>query len=395
MTSDAIELLRREVKAELEGDILSWWMDFKDPEGGFLGEAGPDGTPIPQADRGLILNARILWAFSASYCALKDQRYLDAARWAYDYFVAHFMDPDCGGVFWSLTADGKPLDTKKQLYSQGFAIYGLSEYYRASACQAALEAAKSIFAVTEKHFADPANGGYYEALSRDFSPLEDKSLSAHDINADKTMNSHLHILEAYANLYSVWPDGALGAKVRELLDIVCLKIMHPSGHLQLYFTNDWQVLPGAWSYGHDIETSWLAQECAGVLGDPALSHRVAEYARKLAAAGNQGLQPDGSMVYELHPDGRLDSYREWWVQAEAVVGNIWAWKYLADPDGLNRSAASWKYIRENLLDRKNGEWYWGVNPDGSPDLSRSKAGFWKCPYHNARMCLQVLAQLGD
>ena len=378
------------LQQELES-ILSWWEGLKDPRGGYFGEVGPAGELHPAADRGLILNSRILWAFSAAYNALETKEYLDAAAWAYDYLASRFIDEEHGGVFWSVTADGSPLDTKKQLYAQGFAIYGLSEYYRASGCTDALDAAKALFDVVEEHFHDELNCGYFEALRRDFGPLEDKSLSAHDINADKTMNSHLHILEAYANLYTVWPSEALAARVRELLDIVCRRIMHPSGHLQLYFRDDWTVLPGGWSFGHDIETSWLALECADVLGDAALSGRVAGCCRLLAAAGNEGLQADGSMVYERHPDGTTDFFREWWVQAEAVVGNLWAWKRLGDAAGLRRASDCWNYIRKNLPDREHGEWFWGINPDGSPDLSRPKAGFWKCPYHNSRMCLQALS----
>ena len=382
--------MTEEIRSELDR-ILSWWTGLRDPQGGYYGEVDATGELHPGADRGVILNSRILWAFSAAYNALGRQEYLDAASWAYDYLVVRFVDADNGGVFWSVTADGRPLDAKKQLYAQGFAIYGLSEYYRASGCAGALDAAQRLFDVVEKHFHDDTYGGYHEALGRDFGPLADKSLSAHDINADKTMNSHLHILEAYACLYSVCPSEALGARVRELLDIICRRIMHPSGHLQLYFRDDWTVLPGGWSFGHDIETSWLALECADALGDPELVARVAEYSRLLAAAGNEGLQEDGSMIYEKHPDGSLDFFREWWVQAEAVVGNLWACQRLGDAAGLDRAASCWQYIRNHLLDYVHGEWLWGINPDGSPDLSRPKAGFWKCPYHNTRMCLQVLA----
>ena len=388
-----VDFLRDTASRELEGDILPYWLSLKDPQGGFFGEADSLGVVQPGAERGAVLNARLVWTFSSAYSALKRPEYLDAAGWACDYFRAHFIDESYGGVFWSVAADGSPLDTKKQLYSQGFAIYGLAEYYKACGCEAALSDAKALFAAIEEHYHDDVNLGYREALARDFSPLEDMSLSAHDINADKTMNSHLHLLEAYANLYTVWPDELLGARVRELLDIVCIKIMHPCGHLQLYFDDAWNVLPGGWSYGHDIETSWLALECAQALGDSGLEERVKTYSKRLAAAGNEGLQSDGSMIYELHQDGRADRFREWWVQAEAVVGNVWAWKYLGDSEGLPRAKATLEYICLHLLDGEHREWYWGVNDDGTPDLSRPKAGFWKCPYHNSRMCLQLLASL--
>ena len=390
---ELVGLLRDAASRELEGDILPFWLKLKDPQGGFFGEADARGVIRPSAGRGAVLSSRLVWTFSAAYSALGRREYLDAAGWACDYLLGHFVDAVNGGVYWSVSADGSPLDTKKQLYAQGFAIYGLAEYYRASGAEEVLNAAKRLFEVVERHFHDGIYGGYREALARDFTPLVDMSLSAHDINADKTMNSHLHLLEAYANLYTVWPDETLGVRVRELLDIVCLKIMHASGHLQLYFDNAWNVLPGGWSYGHDIETSWLALECALALGDSGLEESVKVYSRRLAAAGNEGLQPDGSMIYELHTDGRADRFREWWVQAEAVVGNIWAWKRLGDPVGLRRAAATWSFIREHLLDREKGEWYWGMNDDGTPDLGSPKAGFWKCPYHNSRMCLQILKEL--
>ena len=227
----------------------------------------------------------------------------------------------------------------------------------------------NLYKVVETFFADAANGGYIEALARDFSPLEDMSLSAHDINADKTMNSHLHILEAYANLYQVWPDEGLKSRVEALLDIIGTRVMAPSGHLQLYFRRDWSVLPGGLSYGHDIETSWLALECAFALRDADVVTRVRPWALRMGLAGNEGLLPDGSMRYEQLPDGSFDDSRQWWVQAETVVGNI----------------------QKHLVDPHAGEWWWAVLPDGSLDLSQPKAGFWKCPYHNTRMCLQVLS----
>ena len=234
------------------------------------------------------------------------------------------------------------------------------------------------------------NGGYVEALARDFSPLEDMSLSAHDINADKTMNSHLHILEAYANLYQVWPDKELRKAVQDLLEIVCTKVMAPDGHLQLYFRRDWSVLPGGVSYGHDIETSWLALECAMALHDIDTVNRVRPAALRMGRAGNEGIRADGSMIYEKLEDGTVDYSRQWWVLAESVVGNLWLWKYHGDLEAPDRALSTWAYIRDNFVDRDNGEWFWGIHPDGTPDTESPKAGFWKCPYHNSRMCLQVL-----
>ena len=384
------EQLLFETADVLENNILEYWLTLRDPRGGFFGEVLSSGEILPDAPRGVILNARIIWAFSAAYQLLPKPEYLAAAEAAKDWFLAHFCDAEHGGVFWSVTAEGERLDDKKQLYAQGFAIYGLSELYKVIRDPKVLAAAAALFRVVEDRFADPVNGGYIEALARDFSPLEDMSLSAHDINADKTMNSHLHIMEAYANLYKVWPAPELKDALVRLIDLTCTRIMGPDGHLQLYFQRDWQVLPGAVSYGHDIETSWLLLECALATRDIDVVSRVRPYAVAMGRAGNEGLLPDGSMLYEKLPDASLDESRQWWVQAETVVGNLWLWKYHGDDAAADRALACWAFIRDRLVDRSGGDWYWAILPDGTPDLAQPKAGFWKCPYHNARMCLEIL-----
>jgi mannobiose 2-epimerase len=384
-------LFLQEVRENLTSCILPYWLKLKDPRGGYYGEVAADGTVLYDAPRGVILNARIIWSFAAAYQALHETSYLVAAVHARDYFLEHFCDHKYCGVYWSVDAEGERLDTKKQLYAQGFAIYGLSELYKVTRDDEVLKNAVNLYKVVETYFADKENGGYIEALARDFSPLEDMSLSAHDINADKTMNSHLHILEAYANLYQVWPDEELKGAVERLLDIIGTKVMAADGHLQIYFTRDWSVMPGGVSYGHDIETSWLALECAFALKDLDIVNRVRPWALAMGKAGNEGLLADGSLRYEKLLDGSFDDSRQWWVQAETVVGNLWLWKYHSDPQGAERALAAWGYIRDHLVDREAGEWWWAVLPDGSLDLSQPKAGFWKCPYHNARMCLQVLS----
>ena len=384
------DIFLQETADVLVHNILDYWLTLRDPEGGFFGEVMADGTVVKDAPRGVILNARIIWAFSAAYARLRDPEYLVAAVAARDWFLTHCVDPENGGVYWSVSASGEPLDDKKQLYAQGFAIYGLSELYKLTHDDDTLAAAVALYRTVETHYADAANGGYIEALARDFAPLEDMSLSAHDINADKTMNSHLHVLEAYANLYRVWPDPSLREALVRLLDLVGTRIMAPDGHLQLYFRRDWSVLPGGVSYGHDIETSWLLLECAFATGDIDVVSRVRPYALALGRAGNEGLLPDGSMRYEQLLDGSFDDSRQWWVQAETVVGNLWLWKYHGDLAAADRALAAWAYIRDHLIDRKGGEWFWAILPDGSPDLAQPKAGFWKCPYHNTRMCLEIL-----
>jgi mannobiose 2-epimerase len=376
--------------AEALDQILGYWLKLRDPQGGYYGEVLSSGEVLRDAPRGVILNARIIWAFSAAYEALREPEYLEAARWTCDWFLEHFVDADNGGVYWSVTAAGERLDDKKQLYAQGFAIYGLSEFYKVSGEPKALAAAAALYQIVENRFSDPDHGGYIEALARDFTPLADMSLSAHDINADKTMNSHLHLLEAYANLYRVWPDASLRDALVRLIDLTCTRVMAPDGHLQPYFRRDWSVLPGGVSYGHDIETSWLLLECAFAAGDIDVVSRVRPYAQAMGRAGNEGLLPDGSMRYEQLLDGTFDDSRQWWVQAETVVGNLWLWKYHGDVAAADRALATWAYIRDHLIDRKGGEWFWAILPDGTPDLAQPRAGFWKCPYHNTRMCLEIL-----
>ena len=385
------DIFLQEVRENLTSCILPYWLKLKDPKGGFYGEVSAEGTVFYDAPRGVILNARLIWSFAAAYAALKDTQYLVAAVHARDWFLDHFCDHKYGGVYWSVTAEGERLDTKKQLYAQGFAIYALSELYKVTGDDEALKNAVNLYKVVESHFADTVNGGYIEALSRDFSPLEDMSLSAHDINADKTMNSHLHVLEAYSNLYQVWPDETLKTRVEALLSLTGERVMGADGHLQLYFKRDWTVLPGAVAYGHDMETSWLALEAAFALHDADVVNRVRPWALRVGAAGNEGLLPDGSMRYEKLLGGQFDDSRQWWVEAETVVGNLWLWKYHADAEALERAFAAWAYIREHLVDTISGEWWWAILPNGSRDLSQPKAGFWKCPYHNTRMCLQVLS----
>ena len=382
-----------EVQETLNNNILNWWLGLKDARGGFISEADFWGNPLSEATRGVILNARIIWSFSAAYRHLGRKDYLLAARHAGDWFLRHFCDHRYGGVYWSVAANGQAMNRKKQLYAQAFAIYGMSELYRASNDQEALNTAIQLFRTVEHYFADPVYGGYLEALDRDFSPLEDMSLSSHDINAEKTMNSHLHLLEAYTNLYRVWPDASLKESFSSLLSLICTRMIGINGHLFLYFNRDWQVLPSPISYGHDIETSWLALESAMVLKDFELLEQIRCTAARLARSGNEGYLEDGSYRYErLFKDGSFsyDDTRQWWVQAEAIVGNLWLWKYHGDPKGLERAFACWKYVKTHFLDHEHGEWYFNILPDGRPDPSLPKAGFWKCPYHNTRMCLEVL-----
>ena len=386
--------LAREAREELERDILPYWAErMADPvHGGFYGRIDGHDTLHPDAPKGAILNARILWTFAAAYRLLRKPEYLDTATRAKRYLIDRFYDPECGGVYWSLNADGSPLDTKKQIYALGFAIYGLSEYARATADPEALDYAVRLFRDIEQHSFDRKRNGYIEAFIHDWQPIADMRLSDKDANTRKTMNTHLHILEPYANLYRVWPDPQLEAQLRNLIDLFTTRITDPATHhLALFFDDDWHVQGDAISYGHDIEASWLIHEAALVLGDAALLRQIEPAVVRIARAADEGLNPDGSMVYERFPSrDHTDRELHWWVQAENVVGHANLYQHFADVAALDVAARCWSFIRTRLIDREHGEWHWSLLPDGTVNRRDDKAGFWKCPYHNGRMCMELI-----
>ena len=423
--------LKAEVLAELENDILPFWLErMQDPAGGFYGQIDGTGVLVPGAPKGAILNARILWTFSAAYRVLGRPEYLDAARRAFVQIRDLFYDAEFGGVYWSLDADGRPLDTKKQFYAIAFAVYGCAEFFRACGDEEALELAIKLWRSIEDHSLDTVKGGYLEACTRDWQPIADMRLSAKDRNDAKTMNTHLHILEGYTGLYRVWKNDTLRRRLVDLCNIFMDKIVRPDGHLGLFFDEDWRSQSDTISFGHDIEASWLLCETAELLDDPALLSRIRACCASIATAAMEGLQPDGSMIYEQFSTAKapvgfaFDTDRHWWVQAETVVGclNQSAMPGYTHPvmpgenqpvmpgntqpvmpgenqpvmPGLtghpnawqNRAILCWNYIKSNLL-APDGEWYWSIRGDGTPNTTDDRAGFWKCPYHNSRMCLEV------
>lgn len=386
--------LRNEVRSELENNILPFWMNrMADKEnGGFYGRIDGYGVLHPDAPKGAILNARILWTFSAAYRLLKKEEYLETASRAKRFLLDFFYDKQYEGVYWELDAEGKPLDTKKQIYALGFAIYGLSEYVRATGDAEALEYAVRLFEAIEKYSFDSEWNGYVEALTRDWQPIEDMRLSDKDENEKKTMNTHLHILEPYANLYRVWKDERLKKQLRNLVELFVTKILDVrTGHLNLFFEEDWSNKYHIISYGHDIEASWLIHEAALVLGDEELLRRIEPVVVKIAEAADEGLNSDGSMIYENFVDSRkVDRELHWWVQAENVVGHVNLYQHFHDEDALRKALDCWKFIKENLIDREHGEWYWSRYADGAVNRKDDKAGFWKCPYHNGRMCMEII-----
>lgn len=380
---------RKSILSELEGDILPFWMDrMTDPKGGFYGRITGDGTLMPEAEKGAILNSRILWTFASAYRVLRKKEYLNTAIRAYHEIRDRFTDKEYGSIFWSIDSEGQPKDTKKQFYAIAFAIYGLAEYSRATGDLEALELAKSFYHDIEAHSND--GDGYIEACTREWGVIQDMRLSDKDQNDAKTMNTHLHILEGYTNLYRVWKDTGLRERLVGLIGIFLDKIIRTDGHLGLFFGVDWTPHSTTVSYGHDIEASWLLDEAAEVLGNKDLTAKVKSVCAKVAAAAMEGFTPEGGMVYEYDPaTGHLDSDRHWWVQAETVVGCLNQYHKTGEVKWLESADNEWSFIRLHLI-RPGGEWYWSIRPDGTPNTTDDLAGFWKCPYHNGRMCLEVI-----
>lgn len=395
MNTLAIQL-KDEVKNELEHNILTYWKDnITDTfTRGFYGRISGDETLHTDAIRGAIMNARILWTFANAYRLFRNSEDLKTATIAKNEIIDRFYDNEYGGIYWSLTHDGIPCDTKKQIYAIAFAIYGLAEFYRATEDEQSLDYAIKLFHCIEEHSNDSVHGGYFEAFNRDWSPIEDMRLSDKDANESKTMNTHLHILEAYTCLYRVWKDPIIKTRLSELIEIFISKILDQAGHLKLFFTEEWECSYDIHSYGHDIEASWLLHEAAIVLEDNDILLRVESIVPKIAVAADEGLRSDGSMIYEKNnASGHIDSDRHWWVQAESVIGYFNLWEHFGDKKALEKSLACWKYIKENLIDKDNGEWFWSIYSDGSINRKDDKAGFWKCPYHNGRMCMEIVERL--
>lgn len=393
--SKTISSLIKALDSELE-NILNFWIEkaVDKQYGGFVGSIDQDGKVNSTANKGAILNARILWSFSAAYNYTSEQKYRDAADRAFDYLKNNFIDSINGGVFWELDYKGVPVNTRKQAYAQGFAIYGLSEYYKASGNKQSLELAKDIFEIIENRFFDNEHNGYIEALGEGWEQLSDMRLSPKDANEPKSMNTHLHILEPYTNLYRYWKSEKLAASIKNLIDIFLNHIINnKTANFQLFFDYDWTVKSDIVSYGHDIEGSWLLFEAAQVLNNSTLMKKTAEMAlRMVDTTIENGMAPDGSVYNEKNGE-HLDTDRHWWPQAEALVGLVNAWQLSNNINYLSHAEKIWHYIDNNIIDKKNREWFWKVNNEGKTDSNDEKVGFWKCPYHNSRAMIEVAQRL--
>jgi mannobiose 2-epimerase len=388
---------QRQLTQELTGNILPFWIKYTVDKvnSGFYGALTNDLVIHNEVPRSAIVCARILWTYATAYRKLGDKDYLDMARWAYDYLTRVFLDPEYGGLYWTVDYTGKPVFDRKHHYAQAFAIYGLSEYYRATEEPDSLALAQTLFRLLEKHAYDPVNGGYIEGSSRKWETLADMRLSSRDLNCRKSMNTMLHVLEAYTNLIRVWEDATLKQQHRALIETFQQHIVDQStGHFKLFFDDAWNSLLENMSFGHDIEGSWLLCEAAEVQGDPALVKRVRETAIRIAAAVHQdGLEQDGSLPYEGGPHGLVDSDKSWWVQAEAVVGFYNAYQLSGQERFAQDAIRSWNFIQDKIVDRTYGDWIKRLHRDGTPDNTNYKVGPWECPYHHSRVCFEMLDRL--
>ena len=384
-----------EIKEHLTGKLIPFWKGMKDEDfGGFYGYLGYDLALDKKAVKGCILNSRILWFFSNAYLLLGEEDLLAFAEQAFRFLRDYGMDPEFGGVYWSLTYDGKPEDTTKHTYNQAFAVYALSSYYDASGDGEALEMAKGLFALIEKKCKDKY--GYLEAFDRRFEPAENEKLSENGVMAEKTMNTLLHVFEAYTELYRVSKDARVSDQLRFILDLVSDKVYNRKmGRQEVFFDRTWNTVIDLYSYGHDIVASWLIDRGLAVLGDPKYTEKLSPITAEISENIYNRAYIDHSLVNEAE-NGVVDETRVWWVQVEAVVGVLNGFqRFPEEKKYLEASKDIWKYIQEHLVDQREGsEWYAALDPDGKPE-EKPIVEPWKCPYHNGRMCFEVIRRMQD
>jgi mannobiose 2-epimerase len=393
--------LRRKAEEELTRNILPFWMKHVPDgrNGGFYGKINNDMTLDADAPNGLVLCARILWTFSAASRSLNDSTYMPMARRAYEYLMAHYYDSDYGGYYWTVDNQGNPLDDTKSTYGQAFVLYALAEFHLATGDPNPLVRAIELYRVLEEDCRDYEFKGYKEAFKRDWTGSVLSALCRGNPDYKKTMNTQLHIMEAYTTLLNCWKehDMALREALSDLIELTINKIMDQEDDRQrLFFTNDWIPVSQEISFGHDIESSWLIMEAANALQDERLIALASDAAKRLAAATLiQGVDRDGGIYNKQNADGSLDLRKEWWPQAEAVVGFLEAYTLTGDAKYKDAAIASWQFIERYMIDEKNGEWFSMLSEDGVPLASKPKVDMWKCPYHNGRACLEIMKRVGE
>lgn len=387
--------LKGEFSGELE-NLLSYWINetLDEQYGGFIGEIDHFGIKKERAAKGSIVNARILWTFSAAYRLSKKEAYKKIAERSFNYLIDNFWDKENGGLYWEVDYLGKPTNKRKQAYAQGFGIYAFSEYYRATENVESLNYSKELFNILEKHFWDTEHLGYVEAFNENWEPIDDMRLSDKDLNAPKTMNTHLHILEPYTNLFRVWPDQKLKQSIQNQIDLFCDKIIDPkTNHLKLFFKNDWTSISNEISFGHDIEGAWLLNEACMVINNHQLDENLSAKTIALVEATiSEGMDIDSSIFYEKNGE-KYDTDKHWWPQAEAMVGLLDAFQQNSDVKYIKHIVELWGFIKTKMIDTSKGEWFWRVDKKGVPYTNEVKVGFWKCPYHNGRALMELIERI--
>lgn len=385
-----VKIISEATATELK-NILNYWVQYSidQQNGGFVGERNHVNKEVPNASKGIILNSRILWSFSAASNHYKSNAYKTICERAFNYLSTYFRDHKYGGVFWELDAFGTPINKRKQVYAHAFMIYALSEYYLFSKNKDALYWAIELYELIEKHAHDKVYNGYIEAFNRNWTPIDDMRLSDKDANESKTMNTHLHILEAYTTLYKVHKTNELKNNLLELIDLFLNRFLTSEYHLNLFFDEKWKLKSNIISFGHDIETAWLLVEAAKATEDSVALKNTKEAALLIAKTFiKKGIDNDGGVIYEYHSDTQKYDYdKHWWPQAEALVGLHYAFNISGDETFLNEALKIWNFISKYIIDYKNGEWHWKTNKNGEVSTNNYKIGMWKAPYHTSRACI--------
>ena len=384
-------MMVEEVKEHLLHTIIPFWKNLRDNEhGGYYGWLGYDLALDKKAVKGCILNSRITWFFANAYTLLKDESLLDEAKHGFAFMKDYCFDKENGGIYWSITYDGKPEDTTKHTYNQAFCIYALSSYYEASKDEEALAMAKELFHIIEEKCTDEV--GYLEAFDREFHLIENDKLSENGVIADKTMNTLLHVFEAYTELYRVSKDAEVKKCLEWILDTIADKIYNPALHRQeVFFDKNYNSILDLHSYGHDIETAWLMNRGVDVLGEEAYQKKMGPIIDDLTAQVYK-VAFDGHSLANECEKGVVNTHRIWWVQAETVIGFLNG--YQRNPEKkeyLEAAKSEWQFIKDYVIDKREGsEWFWEVDENGKPYPDRPIVEPWKCPYHNGRMCIEVI-----
>lgn len=387
-------MMLEEVKAHLLNDIIPFWKNLRDDEfGGYYGYMDYDLKLDKKAVKGCILNSRITWFFANAYTLLKDESLLEEAKHGFAFMKEHCMDKENGGIFWSMKYDGTPEDTTKHTYNQAFSIYALSSYYEATHDEEALVMAKELFHIIETKCTDEI--GYKEAFDKEFHEVENDKLSENGVIAEKTMNTLLHVFEAYTELYRVAKLPEVKERLEWIMDTFADKVYNPKRHRQeVFFDRNMNTILDLHSYGHDIETAWLMDRGVEVLGEKKYEEKMTPITKDLTAEIYK-VAFDGHSLANECEKGVVNVHRIWWVQAETVIGFLNGWQ--KDPsrtEYLDAAKSEWQFIKDHVMDKRQGsEWFWEVDPSGKPYEGRPIVEPWKCPYHNGRMCFEVIRRL--